>query len=203
MSQSKPVGLILSGGRSTRMGGISKALVDFRGDTLLAHILQRFAPQVDSVLLNIAPDQSEALALYQGFGLPLVKDIKAGAKGPLMGLASAFKYLDGKSDIVLCPCDAPFVPDDLVLMLTKKMQNSHVDIVCPSYQGFLQPTFALWNKRVAPRVIQAAITEGAAGLKALYSELSVAELNWPEEEINPFFNINTHEDLVTARRIAV
>jgi len=166
---------------------------------MLQRIIGRFQPQVRELILSVEQDKSR----YETFALPMFSDLEVGPHGPLMGLASAFQFTQAKTDIALCPCDAPFVPANLVSILAEKMEAEGADIVCPSYQGELQPTFALWNKRTAERVIEAATKEQIGGLRALYSEFSVIKLDWPQAEcnqeynqkLNPFFNINTPEEL--------
>jgi len=191
LSQQRPTGVILCGGKSSRMLGQTKAFVEFSGETLLDRIVGRFEFQVQGLILSVAEDQSA----YQSIDLPKVSDMVSGPHGPLMGLASAFQNTGAKVDIALCPCDAPFVPRDIVAKLTQKMTDESADIVCPSFEGELQPTFALWNKRTANRVIEAATMEGIGGLRALFSEFNVVQFEWPKQERDPFFNINTPEEL--------
>ena len=191
----KPLGLILCGGKSSRMLGPNKALVDFDGQPLLQRIRSRLEPQVSQLLLNLAEESDE----YRPFALDLCIDLQPDS-GPLMGLASAFSLTNAEQDIALCPCDAPFIPKDLVVNLADMMAAENADIVCPSYMGELQPTFALWNRTTAKRVIAAATEEGIGGLKALYAEFEIATIDWPQPDQgelkpNPFFNINTPEEL--------
>ena len=182
------------------MIGQNKALVDFNGEPLLQRIKSHFEPQVEGLLLNLAIETEQ----YQAFGLGYSIDSSPDL-GPLMGLASAFQKTKAKRDIALCPCDAPFIPLNLVAELHKKMAVENADIVCPTYEGQLQPTFALWHRRTAERVVAATSQEGAAGLKQLYPEFNVARVDWPlvkesekESEPNPFFNINTQDELALA-----
>ena len=192
----KPLGLILCGGKSSRMLGQNKALVDFNGEPLLQRIKSRFQPQVDGLLLNLAANSEQ----YRSFDLDYVID-NASDLGPLMGLASAFEHTQAMRNIALCPCDATFIPSNLVAVLNERMAVEDADIVCPAYQGQLQPTFALWHRRTAQRVISATAQEGAAGLKELYSKFNVARVDWPLAEAlgpSPFFNINTQDELSLA-----
>lgn len=184
-----PIGLILCGGKSTRMEGTNKALVDFGGQPLLQRIRSRLEPQVSRLLLNVAEKSEE----YDEFQLEYCLDLKPDA-GPLMGLASAFKVTE-KENILLCPCDAPFVPENLAERLMELMMSRDADIVCPTYGRALQPTFALWHRRCANRVISAATNGGLSALKELYPEFRVATLEWPEESPEPFFNINKPSEL--------
>lgn len=190
MSEFEPIGLILCGGKSSRMMGENKALIEFDGDPLLQRIVSRLEPQVDGILLNIADNTGD----YNPFDLEYCFDIEPD-QGPLMGLASAFQMTNAARDIVLCPCDAPFIPLDLVVNLMDMMATENADIVCPKYGGELQPTFALWNRATAVRVIAAATEESIGGLKALYPEFALATIDWPLSEPNPFFNINRPDDL--------
>ena len=191
----------MSGGRSSRMGGQNKAFLNFYGESLISRIADRFGSQVSELYLNIAADQTEDLAHYQQLDVPLIPDMLGGAKGPLMGLASAFQYTNSRVNIAICPCDAPFVPSNLVSALAEYMKNQNAEVVCPSYEGFLQPTFALWDRSVAERVIEAATIDNVAGLKALYSELKFSPLEWPQERVNPFFNVNTRAELSLAKKL--
>lgn len=192
MADTYPLGLILCGGKSSRMNGQNKALVDFDGQPLLQRIKLRLQPQVRRILLNLAEDSDE----YRSFGLDICLDIKPDS-GPLVGLASAFQMTNAEQDIFICPCDAPFVPIDLVRCLSAFMAKENADIVCPKYAGEPQPTFALWHRKTAAIVVES-VTKGIGGLKALYPELVVATIDWPESEPNPFFNINTPEELSLA-----
>lgn len=175
------------------MQGPAKALLDFGGEPLLQRIRARIAPQTSRILLNLGTETEE----YDHFGLPICYDLKPD-RGPLMGLASAFKLSGGKQDIALCPCDAPFVPPGLVAEQIYLMDVKNADVVCPRYKGQFQPAFALWHHRMAERVISAATQEGVGGLQALYPELALAILDWPEEDPDPFFNINEPGDLSLA-----
>ena len=172
------------------MGKQNKALVDFNGQPLLRRIKSRLESQVDRLLLNLAEESED----YRDFDLEYIID-KSPDSGPLMGLATAFQVTTAEQDIVLCPCDAPFVPMDLVVNLMDMMVQENADIVCPTYEGELQPTFALWNRRTAERVVSAATEGGIGGLKALYPEFAVATLEWRRAEPNPFFNINNQDEL--------
>ena len=113
MKTAKPAGVILAGGRSTRMGVRHKALLDLNGQPLLAHVINRIQAHLGLLMLNCDSESSD----FEIFGLPMVTDFLPGFRGPLTGLYSALQYLldhGGNSGLVLCPCDAPFVPVNLV-----------------------------------------------------------------------------------------
>lgn len=197
MNTQKPAAVILAGGRSSRMGGQHKALMKLGGQSLLAHVIRRLESQVDTLLLNCESDTR----LFDGFGLPLVPDLLPGFRGPLTGLYSVLGHLadtDHKDGLVLCPCDAPFVPENLVQRLCDASQGVADEVVVISYLGELQPTFSLWQNHHL-EVIQEAVTgKGIGGLKYMMKSLPIQIVEWPEVKLSPFFNINTPAELKTA-----
>jgi len=187
-------GVILAAGRSSRMGAINKLQVPLSGRTLLEHAKDNLGPQVDRLLVNGDTKLCGAAAFA---------DKIAGFKGPLVGLYSALtsEQLSSAEYLMMVPCDGPFMPDNLVEALYQKIVQTDADIACISYQGFAQPTFSLWHKRVRPAIEQALLIEENGGFKPLLGSLNSVYLEWPEQAINPFFNINTPEDLAKAERL--
>ena len=112
-------GLVLCGGRATRMGGVEKALVPWAGRPLLAHVIDRLAPQVGAVALNV----NRQAALYAGFGLPLWPDADDTLPGPLAGWLAAL----GRSPtewLLSVPCDSPLLPADLAARLAPPLAST-------------------------------------------------------------------------------
>jgi molybdopterin-guanine dinucleotide biosynthesis protein A len=99
---------------------------------------------------------------------------------------------------MMVPCDGPFIPKNLVAELYQLMVENDADIACVRYQGFAQPTFSLWHKRALPAVEETLLVKKMGGFKPLLAELKTVYLDWPEQPLNPFFNINTPEDLAEA-----
>ena len=193
----KPAGVILAGGRSSRMGVERKALLGLAGRSLLAHVVGRLQPYVQPLLLSCESETGD----FDSFGLPVVPDLLINHHGPLMGLCSALQYLDGKGQdngLVLCPCDAPFIPDNLVPTLLEAGQGKGKPVVMISYQGVLQPTFSLWHNHHLGVVHDAVVRQGIGGLKQMFLSLPHTVVEWPVAEPSAFFNINTPADLVTA-----
>lgn len=197
MSMGKPAGVILAGGRSSRMGGGHKAFLDLCGDTLLAHVVERLQKQVDLLLLSCEGNSNE----FDGFGLPAVPDLLPGHRGPLTGLCSALQYLDDAghhNGLVLCPCDAPFIPENLVTALIAAGKGEEKPAVVISYQGQLQPTFSFWQNHHLPVIRNAVINKGWGGLKQALVSVPHVVVDWVFTEPPPFFNINTPADLEAA-----
>lgn len=197
METQKPAGVILAGGQSRRMGVDRKALLELKGRPLLEHVIERLSPQLDPLMLSCESQTDE----FDSFGLPVVPDLLPRHRGPLTGLYSALQVLADKGQdngLVLCPCDAPFIPDDLVQVLIGADRGDSPPVVVVSYQGVLQPTFSLWHNHHLPFIREAVVKRGRGGLKHMLSLLPHTVVEWASTEPSPFFNINTPEEFETA-----
>ena len=190
-------GLILAAGRSSRMGVTNKVHAVLDGRPLLQHVIERLAPQVHTLSVNGDP---VALGDQQ---YPIIEDALADFQGPLTGLYSALvsRMLSDAEYLVIVPCDGPFVPANLVVELSRQIVIADSDCACIQYRGFVQPTFSLWHKRVIPLIEQALLVRKQGGFKPLFNALNTVYIDWPEQAIDPFFNVNTAEDLNVAEAI--
>ena len=194
-----PAGVILAGGRSSRMGVTRKALVKLNEQPLLKYVTERLEAHVKPLLLSCESETSD----FDDFGLTLVPDLLPGFCGPLMGLYSALEYLTNTGcsyGLLLCPCDAPFIPHNLVQVLLGADQGANGKVIAVSYQGVLQPTFSLWQNHHLPAIRDAVVEQGRGSLKHLLTSLPHEILEWPATEPSPFFNVNTPEDLKSAEQ---
>ena len=190
--------VILAAGRSSRMGSVNKVQAVLAGRSLLNHVIDRLAPQVNQLVIN-----GDAGTCGES-DYPLVEDALDGFQGPLMGLYSALSSakssdkLGQATYLMMVPCDGPFIPNNLVAELHQQILEQDADVACIRYQGFAQPTFSLWHKRVAPAVKEALLVKKYGGFKPLLADLNATYLDWPEQSVSPFFNINTVDDLAEA-----
>jgi molybdopterin-guanine dinucleotide biosynthesis protein A len=194
-------GVILAGGRSTRMDGGDKALAPLAGRPLLQHVIDRLAPQVVTLALSVE-HESAALA---AFGLPQLPDPAPGHRGPLGGLLSGLRHFARlRYWVLLAPCDAPFLPPDLAARLQACAVRAQSSAAVAVHAGEWQPTFSLWHHGVLPDLERAVGREGQAGFKPFLRAVRAAECVWPEEappgEPPPFFNINDPAALAQAGR---
>lgn len=189
-------GLILAAGRSSRMSSGHKVVAKLGDQPLLQHVINRLEPQVDSLVINADPE----ICGKQSY--PLIADRLEGYRGPLMGLYTGLTnpYLSSAEYLLTVPCDGPFMPSNLATKLRVLIMAQKADIACIRYQGQTEPMFSLWHKRVIP-VIEQALLANQGGFKSLFEDLQTAYLDWPEQAINPFFNINTVDDLAAAERL--
>ncbi len=123
------------------MGGADKGLIDFQGRPLVAHVIERLAPQVDSLLISA----NRNLDVYADFGYPLVSDDQPDYPGPLAGLAAGLAVCPTEW-LVCVPCDCPALPLDLVGRLWTAAQEQPAPIAVAATGGRMQPTFQLCRR---------------------------------------------------------
>jgi molybdopterin-guanine dinucleotide biosynthesis protein A len=133
-------GLVLSGGLSRRMGGGEKALRGLGGRPMIAHVIDRLAPQVGAIAINANADP----ALYAGFGLPILPDIHPGHAGPLAGVLTGLDWaakLPGITHIATAATDKPFFPRDLVALAWTDRHDTVFADFAPEGPGAPDPFF--------------------------------------------------------------
>ena len=192
------IGVVLAGGLSSRMGGGDKCLRPLGGKTLLGHVLQRLKPQVAAVVLNANGD----LARFQGYGLAVVADSVPGFAGPLPGILAGMDWARarhmGTSWIVSTAADAPFLPRDLVQRLHRGRGRARIAVAASG--GWRHPTTALWPVELAEELRQA-LAAGERKIDLFTARHSVATVEFATDPVDPFFNVNTPEELAEAERL--
>jgi len=185
-------GLILAGGRGTRMGHVDKGLQPFRGKPMAAHVLERLAPQVAAVAINA----NQNLPTYADFGVPVWVDETTGFAGPLAGLEAGLRHC-ATDYLLTAPCDSPFLPLDLAARLWDALQAEGADVALAVTQeaGMRKqphPVFCLVKTSLLP-VLSAYLAEGGRRMDGWYTGLKVAEVRF--EDADAFRNINTLDEL--------
>lgn len=202
MSASEPVaGILLAGGRSSRMGGGDKCLRMLAGRPILARIVERLAPQVSGMVINANGDPSR----FAPFALPVVADSIAGFAGPLAGVHAGLEwvraYRPGIRYAVTVATDTPFFPADLVARFLAAIPSAPALMVARSAEG-VHPVIGLWPVALASE-LEAALEAGARKAGAFTEAHGAVEVAFPPVEIggrkvDPFFNINRPGDLAEA-----
>jgi molybdopterin-guanine dinucleotide biosynthesis protein A len=141
-------GLILAGGRGSRMGGVDKGLQNHQGLPLAMHALLRLAPQVGPVLVNA----NRNLAAYEAMGVPVWPDILPDYAGPLAGFLTGLERCE-TAFLATVPCDSPLFPPDLVARLAEALEANGADIAMAATVGEdgvlrTQPVFCLMRVEV-------------------------------------------------------
>jgi molybdenum cofactor guanylyltransferase len=186
-------GVILSGGRGTRMGGVDKGLLPFRGRTMVEWVLDRIEPQVDEVLISA----NQNLDRYLALGHPVLTDRVAGFAGPLAGLHAALHM--ARCDLVITvPCDSPFLPADLVLRMAQALENSEAEVAVARTADQAHPVFCLCRTGLLAN-LTAFLEAGGRKVDAWYAALKVCEVAFDDRAAG-FLNINTLEQLQALER---
>lgn len=194
----QPHGVILAGGQATRMGGGDKGRLRVGGRTLLSYVLDRLEPQVDQIALNANGDASR----FADLGLPVLPDTVAGYAGPLAGVLAGLDWAaeTGAPHIVTAAADTPFFPQDLVPKLLLAAGPSGLALAATrDADGKLwhQPTFGLWPTALRDD-LRAALEGGLRKVLHWTDQHGAGLAEFPVLGLDPFFNINTPEDLKTA-----
>lgn len=191
MDTSQITGLILAGGRGTRMGTVDKGLQMFRGAPMALHALMRLSPQVGYVMINA----NQNIAPYEGFGVPVWQDEMQGFAGPLAGLQTGLIHCD-TDYLVTVPCDSPFLPTDLVARLGEALEENDADLaVAVTGEGETRqphPVFCLVRASLLPH-LTLYLQDGGRKFDTWYSSLKTVEVHFDDE--NAFRNINTLDEL--------
>lgn len=183
-------GLILAGGMGRRMDSQDKGLVSFRGKPMVAHVIKRFAPQVNSLVINANRNADT----YATFGFSVVSDEVSGFAGPLAGLHAGLRACEAPL-IATVPCDSPFLPLDLVARLLDAMTKESADIAMALNDGFAQPVFALYKTTLLTS-LETFLKAGERKIDLWTARHRVANVVFDgTDDANAFANINTIEEL--------
>lgn len=179
-------GIVLAGGRGSRMGGVDKGLQPLRGKPMVEWVLARFGPQVGEIIINA----NQNLATYERYGHRVVSDAIGGFAGPLAGLHAGLNAAKHPL-VVTVPCDSPFLPNDLVQKLNASLKSNDLAVAKTGTQP--HPVFALMKREVRES-LEAFLASGGRKIDAWYAALKVVEVSF-DDEADAFRNINTLEEL--------
>jgi len=199
------VGVLFAGGQSRRMGGGDKSLRALGGRPMIAHAIDTLAAQVDALIINANGDP----ARFAAFGLPVVPDRDADFAGPLAGLLAGMMWTRAHCPtarhVMTAACDTPFFPADMAARLRAAAGAADADIAIAASGGQGHFVFGLWPVALADD-LEAYLAEGRRKVQdwiARYAHVTVDFL--PVEiggaSVDPFFNINTPEDLAQAEAL--
>lgn len=198
------VGVLLAGGRSSRMGGGDKCLRLLGGKPILAGIIERLRPQVQDVVINANGDPCR----FADFGLPVIPDSVAGYHGPLAGVHAAVEWVKANrtnvDHVVTVATDSPFLPADLVRRLLDAASDASAFCVAQSDLG-LHPVVGLWPVSLAG-ALQTSLERGERKVTTWVEDHGAVPVYFPPvvvggQTVDPFFNINAPEDLAAAEAL--
>ncbi len=200
MDKNLITGIVLAGGRGSRMGGVDKGLQLYNGTALAKHAIEQLQPQVGHLLINA----NRNLDIYQAWGSPVSADVLMDGitdfAGPLAGFLIGLQHCKTPY-LMTVPCDTPRFPSDLVRRLADALSQQDADIAMvssPDEEGVLrhQPVFCLMKRELVAS-LKAFTDAGGRKIGAWAAQHKLARVNFNEVSDDPkaFYNANTLEDL--------
>ncbi|MGR3313751.1 molybdenum cofactor guanylyltransferase MobA [Roseovarius indicus] len=194
----QPLGVILAGGKATRMGGGDKGLLPLSEGTILDQVIARLSPQVAGMAINANGEAERFAAL----GLPVLPDSIADYPGPLAGVLAGLDWAAGQGaeSVVSVAADTPFFPHDLVSRLQFAAEDMEHPLALAATPDGRQPTFGLWPVALRDD-LRAALQDGLRKV-VMWTDRHDGREALFDEAGEPFFNVNTPEDLDKAQAMA-
>jgi molybdopterin-guanine dinucleotide biosynthesis protein A len=193
-------GIILAGGRSTRMGGPEKSLLRLTGETLIGHVARRISPQTEILAISANGDP----ARFASLRLPVIADLATEA-GPLAGIQSGLQWAEeqGATHLLTVAADTPFFPLDLA----ERLMDASLDVpAMASSADRMHPVFCLWPVSAAAPLSNWLDEGGSRSVTGFCESMNCKSVAFEVPDISgrpadPFFNINTPEDLAEAEEL--
>jgi molybdopterin-guanine dinucleotide biosynthesis protein A len=195
-------GVLLAGGLARRMGGGDKPMRQIGGRTILERVIARLQPQCDGLVLNANGDP----ARFASFGLPVIADTVENFPGPLAGILAALDWTAANrpeiSWVLSAAADCPFLPRDLVSRLhqARAEQNAQLAVAASDEQS--HPVIGLWSVGLREELRHALVVEDIRKIDRWTARYKLATVEWAVNELDPFFNANTVDDIAAAERLA-
>ena len=197
---SQITGLVLAGGRGTRMGGVDKGLQNFRGTSLALNALMRLQMQEGGLVGDFMVNANRNLPAYEAFGHPVWPDTLADYAGPLAGFMTGLAHCETPW-LLTVPCDTPLFPTDLVQRLARAFDDETTQIAMAAAReedGQLrhQPVFCLLRVDLLDSLV--AFTQAGGRKIQRWTDLHhtvVVPFDRPGDDRQAFFNANTLAEL--------
>ena len=195
------VGVLLAGGKSRRMGGGDKCLLQLGGKTILQHAIDRATPQVGNLILNINGDPDR----FSHYNLNIVSDDIGNFAGPLAGVLTGMHWVMENHPeckwIVTFPTDTPFFPIDLASKLYGAVSDNKAELACAASGGRHHPVFCIWPVNLFAALKVAMEDDGVRKIDDWTSDYNLEVVKFEFTKIDPFFNINRPEELQYAETL--
>jgi molybdopterin-guanine dinucleotide biosynthesis protein A len=192
------LGLVLAGGKSSRMGGGDKCFLDLSGKSLITRVIHRLSPQVEALAISAGEKDVAALGARHA----VLRDSPSVGVGPLAGLLAGLEWAqaNGFMWVASIPCDVPFLPRDLIQRLRDAAEGRDAAIACSGKRR--HHVIGLWSVAVAGALNRRIVEDGMREAGAWAASIRIGLAAWPLHPYDPFHNINLPADLEEARRIA-
>jgi molybdopterin-guanine dinucleotide biosynthesis protein A len=180
------------------MGGGDKSRIRIGGQTILARVISTMAPQCAGIIINANGDP----ARFCDTGLPVVADSVPDFAGPLAGILAGLDWAATHApdipDVASIPGDCPFLPDDLVSRLTAARAQAGTPLACARSGDWRHPVVGLWPVALREDLRRALTVEGLHKIEIWTARHGVAIADWEATPLDPFFNVNSPEDVAAA-----
>ena len=197
----KITGCILAGGKSLRMGGGIKSLKYFNNKSILDRVIEKSKKQVLSLAINSNSNNKE----LKKYLLPIFSDVIKGYLGPLAGIHASLNWVKkNRPDhkwIITFAGDTPFFPNNMVEKLYNKAITYNKKIILAQSYGKKHPVFGLWHISLEKDLAISLINKNIRKIDKWTSSHSYKTVNFDNEKYDPFFNINTPEDIKIATEL--
>ena len=197
-------GIILAGGLSRRMGGGDKGLLMLGETSIIERVIDKISPQVGSLAININGDSSR----FPDYKLPIIPDTIKGYLGPLSGILAGMEWAfkNGNRYIATVAADTPFLPDDFIKRLHAMVKSKNLNIgiaasrILSTDDVFMHPTFGIWEVGLKDDLRNALANDTRKIMFwAKKFKLDYYYFDTSDKLSDPFFNINTPDDLEEAK----
>jgi molybdopterin-guanine dinucleotide biosynthesis protein A len=196
-------GLVLAGGLARRMGGGDKAKIEINGITILDRELATLSAQCVGIAINANGDPKR----FADADVPIIPDNVEGFVGPLAGILAGLDWLatqnNGVEWMLSVPGVCPFLPDDLAerLHAARRKMGAGVPLACARSGEWRHPVVALWPLALRGDLRKALTAEGLRKIEMWTARHGVAIADWPDQPLDPFFNVNTPDDVKRAQQL--
>ena len=200
MSEHNILGAILAGGQSKRMGK-DKIFLELNNKKLIEHTIDKVKKYLKEVIIITNQDNE----FFSKNNLTTVKDCIEGQLGPLVGILTAMKWakenLNKCSWIATFPCDTPFFPESIIKSFIEESKKKESLILCASSHGRKHNIFGLWSLDLYDKLKDDLINKKVRKVQDWTEKNKIKNLEFKFKDYDPFFNINTEEDLEFAKKL--
>jgi molybdopterin-guanine dinucleotide biosynthesis protein A len=201
MSEDNILAAILAGGQSKRMGK-DKLFLEFNNKKLIEHTIDKVKKYLKKVIIITNQDNE----FFSKNNLITVKDCIEGQLGPLVGILTAMKWakknLSKCSWIATFPCDTPFFPESIIKSFIEESEKKESLILCASSHGRKHNIFGLWSLDLYDKLKDDLINKKVRKVQDWTDKNKIKNLEFTFKDYDPFFNINTQEDLEFAKKLS-
>ena len=201
MREHNILGAILAGGQSKRMGE-DKLFLELNNKKLIEHTLDKVKKYLKKIIIITNQDNK----FFFENNLMTVKDCVEGQLGPLVGILTAMKWakenLNKCSWVATFPCDTPFFPESIIKSFIEESEKKESLILCASSHGRKHNIFGLWSLDLYDKLKDDLINKKVRKVQDWTEKNKIKNLEFKFKDYDPFFNINTKEDLEFAKKLS-